>query len=305
MSRDSQRARAADDPLGAVILNNSTRHPSRPAATILDIIRQRLKEREDARRAAQQKPSGERSQAASQTARQDKIRMTTMAAFPAPFGSLPFELLFDFGDRRPHFAPRAHELELPPGLDLLPRGVRDLFPQPVPSPNECSAGPRDRPPISPVSSIPPGRGRDPSAGDYLPATPSSKLPCSPRVLRKLEGCPVDRDSGGGAGLKAIFDRLLEGGIILLFPEGTRLIQRRTRRAKPGVGLVVIKSAAPVVPVRVFAPCRLRTAPEGPAPASVERQVRAPAGLFRPCAKKPGMLEAAAEGNLTSKRPTKS
>jgi 1-acyl-sn-glycerol-3-phosphate acyltransferase len=51
------------------------------------------------------------------------------------------------------------------------------------------------------------------------------------IIRKLNAVPVDRDGGGGAGLKAILDRLSAGEGILLFPEGTR-------------------SSAPVVPVRV-------------------------------------------------------
>ena len=87
--------------------------------------------------------------------------------------------------------------------------------------------------------------------NYLARNTLFEVPLLARVLRSWKVVPVDRDSGGGAGLKAIFDRLLEGGIILLFPEGTRSSNGELRRAKPGVGLVVIKSAAPVVPVRVF------------------------------------------------------
>jgi 1-acyl-sn-glycerol-3-phosphate acyltransferase len=71
------------------------------------------------------------------------------------------------------------------------------------------------------------------------------------ALRSWRVVPVDRDGGGGAGLKAILDRLLEGGAILLFPEGTRSMDGQLQAARSGIGLVVIKSAAPVVPVRVF------------------------------------------------------
>src|SRR5436305_3357054 len=41
------------------------------------------------------------------------------------------------------------------------------------------------------------------------------------LLRSWQAVPVDREGGGGSGLKAILDRLLQGGGILLFPEGTR------------------------------------------------------------------------------------
>jgi 1-acyl-sn-glycerol-3-phosphate acyltransferase len=71
------------------------------------------------------------------------------------------------------------------------------------------------------------------------------------ILRGVNCVPVDRDGGGAAGLKAIFDRLLDGGGIILFPEGTRTRDGRLQPARSGIGLTVIKSTAPVVPARVF------------------------------------------------------
>ena len=70
-------------------------------------------------------------------------------------------------------------------------------------------------------------------------------------LRQLNSVPVDRGGGGGAGLKAILDRLHAGGCILLFPEGTRSRDGQLQTAKSGIGLTVIKSVAPVVPIRLF------------------------------------------------------
>jgi len=63
--------------------------------------------------------------------------------------------------------------------------------------------------------------------------------------------PVDREGGGAKGLKAILDQLLAGGVIILFPEGTRTRDGNLQPARAGIGLTVIKSAAPVIPVRVF------------------------------------------------------
>ena len=71
------------------------------------------------------------------------------------------------------------------------------------------------------------------------------------LLRSWDAVPVDREGGGARGLKAIMDRLLAGGGIILFPEGTRTLDGRLRSARSGIGLTVIKSKAPVVPVRVF------------------------------------------------------
>lgn len=72
------------------------------------------------------------------------------------------------------------------------------------------------------------------------------------LMRSWEVVPVDRDGGGGAGLKAILSRLQHReAAILLFPEGTRTPDGRLQPAHSGIGLTVIKSACPVVPVRLF------------------------------------------------------
>lgn len=71
------------------------------------------------------------------------------------------------------------------------------------------------------------------------------------LLRSWNSVPVERDGGGGAGLKAIFERLQAGAGIILFPEGTRSPDGQLQPARSGIGLVVIKSTCPVVPVRVF------------------------------------------------------
>lgn len=71
------------------------------------------------------------------------------------------------------------------------------------------------------------------------------------VMRGLAALPIDRDGGGGAGLKTIFERLGVGAGILLFPEGTRSPDGRIHPAKAGIGLIIIRSTAPVIPVRML------------------------------------------------------
>jgi 1-acyl-sn-glycerol-3-phosphate acyltransferase len=87
--------------------------------------------------------------------------------------------------------------------------------------------------------------------NYLARKSLFKLPVIGWVLRTVNAVPVDRDGGGAAGLKAILDRLHDGGAIILFPEGTRTRDGKFQPARSGVGLAVIKSDAPVVPCRVF------------------------------------------------------
>ena len=87
--------------------------------------------------------------------------------------------------------------------------------------------------------------------NYLARENLFRFPVVGWVLRKWNSVPVDREGGGAKGLKAILDRLLAGGAIILFPEGTRTRDGKLQPARSGIGLTVIKSDAPVVPVRVF------------------------------------------------------
>jgi 1-acyl-sn-glycerol-3-phosphate acyltransferase len=87
--------------------------------------------------------------------------------------------------------------------------------------------------------------------NYLARENLFRFPVMGWVLRQWQVVPVDREGGGAKGLKAILDRLLAGGAIILFPEGTRTRDGKLQPARSGIGLTVIKSAAPVVPVRVF------------------------------------------------------
>jgi 1-acyl-sn-glycerol-3-phosphate acyltransferase len=87
--------------------------------------------------------------------------------------------------------------------------------------------------------------------NYLARDTLFRFPGVGWLLRQWNSVPVDRDGGGAAGLRAILDRLLAGGAIILFPEGTRSRDGKLQPARSGIGLTVIKSTAAVVPVRVF------------------------------------------------------
>ncbi len=86
---------------------------------------------------------------------------------------------------------------------------------------------------------------------YLARESLFRFPGVGWLLRRWNSVPVDREGGGAAGLRAILDRLLDGGAIVLFPEGTRTRDGQLQPARSGIGLTVIKSTATVVPVRVF------------------------------------------------------
>ena len=87
--------------------------------------------------------------------------------------------------------------------------------------------------------------------NYLAREDLFRFPILGWVLRYWQAVPVNREGSGAKGLRAILDRLLAGGAIILFPEGTRTGDGKLQPARSGIGLTVIKSTAPVVPVRVF------------------------------------------------------
>ncbi len=87
--------------------------------------------------------------------------------------------------------------------------------------------------------------------NYLARESLFKNPLLTWYIRALQGVPVDRDGGSAKGLRVILERLLQGEAILLFPEGTRTRDGNLQPARSGIGLTVLKSNAPVIPLRLF------------------------------------------------------
>lgn len=62
--------------------------------------------------------------------------------------------------------------------------------------------------------------------------------------------PVDQDRPDMASLKAIIRKLREGHRVVVFPEGSRTLDGQLGEAAPGIGLIAVKSGAPIQPVRI-------------------------------------------------------
>jgi 1-acyl-sn-glycerol-3-phosphate acyltransferase len=72
------------------------------------------------------------------------------------------------------------------------------------------------------------------------------------LLPKLNVIPVDSETGKDrTALKALIRILKAGEGTLVFPEGQRTPDGKLQPALPGVGLVIAKTLAPVVPMRIF------------------------------------------------------
>lgn len=72
--------------------------------------------------------------------------------------------------------------------------------------------------------------------------------------------PLDRSGGRMSldGLRPVLDVLAEGGMVGIFPEGTRSPDGRLYRGKTGVARIALAAGVPVVPIAVFNTETIRT-----------------------------------------------
>lgn len=69
-------------------------------------------------------------------------------------------------------------------------------------------------------------------------------------IRSLGAFPIQRDGIGAQGLKETLRRLKRGGIVTLFPEGTRTSDGEVGELKPGIALLATKAGVPILPAAV-------------------------------------------------------
>jgi 1-acyl-sn-glycerol-3-phosphate acyltransferase len=77
------------------------------------------------------------------------------------------------------------------------------------------------------------------------------VPVLGRILPKLNVIPVDQEGVDRSALKGLIKVLRRGECALVFPEGARTIDGELQPAQPGLGLVIARTLAPVVPIRIF------------------------------------------------------
>src|SRR6266404_1637861 len=78
-----------------------------------------------------------------------------------------------------------------------------------------------------------------------------KTPILGWLLPKLNVIPVDIEGNDRSALKALIRILRAGDCALVFPEGARTPDGNLQPALAGLGLVIAKTRAPVVPMRIF------------------------------------------------------
>ena len=71
------------------------------------------------------------------------------------------------------------------------------------------------------------------------------------VLPRLNVIPVDQEGGDRSALRAVLRILRANHCALVFPEGSRTLDGNLKPPLPGIGFVIAKTLAPVVPMRIF------------------------------------------------------
>jgi 1-acyl-sn-glycerol-3-phosphate acyltransferase len=67
------------------------------------------------------------------------------------------------------------------------------------------------------------------------------------LMRSVGGFPIQREGMGASGMKETLRRLRSGGVVALFPEGTRTRDGELGPLKPGIAVLVARAGVPVVP----------------------------------------------------------
>jgi 1-acyl-sn-glycerol-3-phosphate acyltransferase len=69
-------------------------------------------------------------------------------------------------------------------------------------------------------------------------------------IRSVGGFPIQREGMGASGLKEILRRVRNGGIVILFPEGTRSPDGTLGEVKPGIAVLAARTKTPLIPAGI-------------------------------------------------------
>ncbi len=85
---------------------------------------------------------------------------------------------------------------------------------------------------------------------YLARKSLLEWPILGPIFPELNVIPVDRKNADRSALMGAIRVVKNGGAVLIFPEGTRSPDGKLQPAQPGIGMIMAKTGAPVVPVRI-------------------------------------------------------
>lgn len=86
---------------------------------------------------------------------------------------------------------------------------------------------------------------------YLGRKSLMEWPFFGRLFPDMNVIPVERDGNDMSALREVIKQIKAGNGVVLFPEGTRSPDGQLQPARAGIGLVIAKTGAPVLPMRIF------------------------------------------------------
>ena len=86
---------------------------------------------------------------------------------------------------------------------------------------------------------------------FLARKSLQKWPIVGYLLPKVNTIYVDQERADMTAIKTIIRLVRNGECALIFPEGGRTFDGNLQPAQPGLGLIIAKTLAPVVPMRIF------------------------------------------------------
>ena len=86
---------------------------------------------------------------------------------------------------------------------------------------------------------------------YLARKTLLKWPFFGPLFPAMNVIPVERDGNDMSALREVIKKIKEGNGVVLFPEGTRSKDGSIQPARAGIGFVIAKTGAPVLPMRIF------------------------------------------------------
>ena len=86
---------------------------------------------------------------------------------------------------------------------------------------------------------------------YLAKKTLLQWPVIGPIFPKLRVIPVDQERADMSAIKTVIKLIRQGECTIVFPEGSRTLDGEFQPAQPGLGLIIAKTLAPVVPMRIF------------------------------------------------------
>ncbi|MEN6372834.1 MAG: lysophospholipid acyltransferase family protein [Armatimonadota bacterium] len=86
---------------------------------------------------------------------------------------------------------------------------------------------------------------------YMAKIELFKIPILGALIRGVGTFPVKQNTADRAAIRQALELLGKGKVVCIFPEGARSLDGKLMKAQAGLGMIALKSKAPVVPVALI------------------------------------------------------